>query len=713
MSEPSTATLLEAALVYAARGWRLFPCHTPLATGCSCGRDCGKRQGKHPRTEHGLSDASADPATIRRWWRRWPTANIGLVTGAVSGFVALDIDSYAGGEDSLDELMRSYRALPETVEQLTGGGGRQVLFLHPGVPIKNGVSEIGQGLDVRGDGGYIVAPPSLHLSGRRYAWELSHDPEETPLAAYPDWLKALTLVTARRPAVEADAAIGDGQRNDHLFRLGASMRARGFTEVAILAALEAINATQCYPPLDDDEVAQIAASCGRYPVGTSRNGMHPPPDMMPQADATPPSDEPPSFMPPTSLETATAPWREFLITNKKGEPTENASNMGLVLANHPRWQGKLWWDSVRSTPMIDGGAMTAEHITQVAQWMGVTEHMPIRSLTLLERCLLAECKKHARDLLQTWLNGLPPWDQVPRLDDWLVDVTGIAKTIYAMAVSRILPLSMVARAMDPGCLYRYVVILEGAEEIGKSSLVRALAGDGWYVELAIGLESKESHMMLQGAWVAELAELDSLSRTEETRLKAFITLKEDSYIPKYSNYRVTTPRRTIFIGTTNEASYLKGQTGNTRFLPIKVSQVDMASFRDIREQLFAEALYAYHGNPPQWWRLSEEALREAEDEREQRRIVNIYEQDLEDWLETRRFQGRYMENGEVVYTPIAGETTWEEIARCYLRVDSPERWKDIAMQKQISAALKALGWSADIIWRDGKTRRIWAKAPKV
>src|SRR5262249_44439288 len=215
---------------------------------------------------------------------------------------------------------------------------------------------------------------------------------------------------------------------------------------------------------------------------------------------------------------------------------------GLILANHPVWQEAFWWDSVRSTPMFKQIAMEQEHITEVAQWLGVSEGMPVRSLGLLERCIVAQCKKQPKDLLQQWLQGLPPWDKTPRLNDWLSDVADVKKNAYGIAISRILPLSMVARALDPGCLYRYVVILEGPEESGKSTLVRALAGEGWYVELAIGLETKESHMMLHGAWVAELSELDSLGRTEETRLKAFITLKEDSYIPKYSNYRITTPR---------------------------------------------------------------------------------------------------------------------------------------------------------------------------
>jgi putative DNA primase/helicase len=185
MTDSSTGpSTLDAALSYAARGWHVFPCHTPTPTGCSCRRDCD-RIGKHPRTKNGLLDATTDPATIRRWWKMWPAANIAIRTGAVSGLAVLDQDNLKGGADGRSALERSYGPLPETVQGLTGNGLHE-FFLHPGTPVKNGVETLGAGLNIRGDGGYVVAPPSLHTSGKHYAWELSHLPDETPLAPMPD-----------------------------------------------------------------------------------------------------------------------------------------------------------------------------------------------------------------------------------------------------------------------------------------------------------------------------------------------------------------------------------------------------------------------------------------------------------------------------------------------------------------------------------------------
>lgn len=169
---------IRAALAYAQLlGWSVFPVNWITGAGtCSCGRlDCPS-PGKHPLTEHGLKDATTDPEQIRRWWTRWPDANIAVATGAASGFDVLDIDPRHGGDISLEDLESQHGKLPETAEQITGAGGRHILFRHtPGLKSHNGILP---GIDVKADGGYILAAPSNHLSGQRYAWEESSRPEK-------------------------------------------------------------------------------------------------------------------------------------------------------------------------------------------------------------------------------------------------------------------------------------------------------------------------------------------------------------------------------------------------------------------------------------------------------------------------------------------------------------------------------------------------------
>lgn len=164
--------MLAAALAYAARGWAVVPLHWPIDGGCSCsrGQSC-RTPGKHPLTKHGLEDGSADPDQIRSWWRRWPRANVGIVTGRISGLLGVDID----GPRHPDAMLALLDALgPIDRDQcvghvLTGSGGDHYYLRAPnGGPTKTGWPV--KGIDLRGDGGLLVAPPSVHASGAHYSW---------------------------------------------------------------------------------------------------------------------------------------------------------------------------------------------------------------------------------------------------------------------------------------------------------------------------------------------------------------------------------------------------------------------------------------------------------------------------------------------------------------------------------------------------------------
>lgn len=262
--------LVEAALSYARRGWPVLPIHTVTNGRCSCskGASCAS-PGKHPRAARGLSEASTDTATISSWWGRWPDANVAVRAGADAGFIALDVDPRHGGGVSLEALEQEHGPLPETVEALTGGGGRHLLFKHPGRKVSPKVN-IRPGLDVRGDGSYIVVAPSVHASCKAYSWELSHHPDDTEMAVAPSWFLELVADKPEAPRKltalpgGAGATIPDGQRNAALTRLAGAMRRQGASEAEILAALSEANGTRCKPPLDMVELERIAASVARY-----------------------------------------------------------------------------------------------------------------------------------------------------------------------------------------------------------------------------------------------------------------------------------------------------------------------------------------------------------------------------------------------------------------------------------------------------------------
>lgn len=268
-----------AALGYAARGWLVVPIHNPKLGVCSCRKKDCSSLGKHPRTEHGLKDGSKDSKQIERWWEKWPDANVGILTGQESGLVVLDIDG-TDGKASLQALTAAHGSLPKTLCAKTGRKGTDgkrkgahYYYRAPaGVPIRNSAGILGKGLDIRADGGYVLAPPSVHPSGLLYEWQA----REQPLAEVPPWM--LAKLTGAKPAPAAPEAqraqgevIAEGGRNAALASLAGSMRRRGMTQEAIEAALMKENDARCKPPLAASEVQEIARSVARYepaaPVG--------------------------------------------------------------------------------------------------------------------------------------------------------------------------------------------------------------------------------------------------------------------------------------------------------------------------------------------------------------------------------------------------------------------------------------------------------------
>jgi hypothetical protein len=389
-------------------------------------------------------------------------------------------------------------------------------------------------------------------------------------------------------------------------------------------------------------------------------------------------------------------WCDSLLRTKGGEVKETYGNIVLSLQHIAPWNTQCWYDTVRELPMCGTEALSDTMVGRAALDLEAIIEMPIHHLRLVQAALVYLCRQNPRDLLNEWLDALPPWDKTERLSEWLHDYAHVEKDEYGMDVSRIIPVSMVARARNPGCQFRNVPIFEGPEDCGKSKLVKALAGSAWYREVSHGLEGKEAHMILQGVWVAELAELSSMSKTEENRLKSFITMQADDYIPKFSNLSVSRKRRTIFIGTVNpegDGTYLRGQTGNTRFLPIRVKDIQVDDFEAQREQLFAEALVYYNEHPETWWQLSSEGTLKARDARDARRQGSVYEGSLSDWLIGKT------------------ETTWEQIAENYLLLEAKEKWKDKSLQAEVTKALHACGWRRKQKKKAGRNTWVWIPDP--
>ena len=272
-----TATTLGHALMYLSLDFAVLPLHFPFKRNgvflCSCTREDCRQPAKHPfgrLVRNGLKDASKDAKVVAGWFAN-ASLNIGIATGAVSGIIALDVDPRHGGDETLAVLEREHGPLPETWRFLTGGGGEHILFRHPGHRVPNSAGALGPGLDIRGDGGYIVAPPSRHICGRPYAISVDHHPGDVPPADAPDWLLARIATprkadkakrTAEWRGISRDGA-ANGERNVTIARLAGLLLGRRIDPHVCLDLMLAYNATRCRPPLQDAEIAATVASIAR------------------------------------------------------------------------------------------------------------------------------------------------------------------------------------------------------------------------------------------------------------------------------------------------------------------------------------------------------------------------------------------------------------------------------------------------------------------
>ena len=262
---------------YAERGWPVFPVHSMANGACTCGREDCDKPAKHPcwkrdLIEHGFKDASTDAAMIRRYWKRWPDANIGLATGQASGIIVVDVDPRNGGNETWAELL-DINGQVKTLESVTGGGGTHAYFRAPVEQLKSVAGVLGPGVDTKATGGYVILPPSVHASGHRYEWVA----QELAPATVPDWLQARwpkvrVSSNDHRPSEVLGKPVVEGQRNRRLASLAGSMRRHGASKNAIEVALVEENAGYV-PPLPASEALRVAASISNY-VPAPPGGFH-------------------------------------------------------------------------------------------------------------------------------------------------------------------------------------------------------------------------------------------------------------------------------------------------------------------------------------------------------------------------------------------------------------------------------------------------------
>lgn len=291
---------------------------------------------------------------------------------------------------------------------------------------------------------------------------------------------------------------------------------------------------------------------------------------------------------------------DLLHVMKKKEKifTQCVENICRILRKHPYFQNRIRYDEFRNKleyrPFKENQwrqFQDADVIQVQAQVSIAFEFFQKVSKDMVFDALMAVALENSYDSARDYISSLT-WDKEPRLGTWLAAAYGTPKDAYHQAVGSNWLKGLVKRIVHPGCKFDFVLVLEGEQGVKKSTSLAVLGG-AWHVETTMGTDNKDFFMQFQGKAIIEFSEGETLSRTEVKRMKAIISTQTDTYRPPYQRAMQDFPRRCVFAMTTNQEEYLKDETGNRRWLPVKVykEEADLEWLKVNREQLFAEAYY--------------------------------------------------------------------------------------------------------------------------
>jgi putative DNA primase/helicase len=387
---------------------------------------------------------------------------------------------------------------------------------------------------------------------------------------------------------------------------------------------------------------------------------------------------------------------EFDLVIRRGEVVACTANVYTLLRRAPAWDGVIAFDEFaqrvvkRRAPPYAAGAAVGEweshDDSRTAMWLATTQGFTPSS-ALVAETVEVMARENAFHPVRLYLESLT-WDGTPRISDWLTDLLGAGGSEYVRLVSRFFLIGMVKRVMQPGCKFDYCLVLEGQQGMFKSSALRVLGGE-WFKDTDLDLQNKDAMTALQGAWLYEIAEMDSLTRAEASKQKSFLSRQVDEFRPVYGRREVRLPRQSCFAGTTNSWEWNKDPTGGRRFWPVEVTDVNLHGLIDQRDQLFAEALVAYRANEPCY------------PDRDQQRVLFDPEQ-----LRRQQSEG-YV---DALHDWVFGRTSDFSMAEAVsdgLRMDYSKLTRDV--QTRVGNALKALG-CLRVERRNGMTR-FWYRPP--
>lgn len=377
-----------------------------------------------------------------------------------------------------------------------------------------------------------------------------------------------------------------------------------------------------------------------------------------------------------------------LATTEKGALLMNLDNVVRAMASDSNLKGRFWYDEFLDAIITtwNGPERKWTDADDIALQLYMQRHVGLHriGLTTAHDAVKTTAFHNVKNEVKAYLNALQ-WDGTERLADMLSDGFGAQKTAFTQAVGRCWMVSMVARALQPGCKVDTVPVLEGEQGKRKSSAL-AVMGGKWYSECHESVMSKDFFGVLSGKLLVEISEMHSFTRAEIERIKGIISCQVDRYRKPYGRNTQDHPRQTVLVGTTNRDDWHRDETGGRRFWPVRCGDIDLAWLEVNRDQLFAEAVASFKTGGA-WWDVP---VNEQLAEIDARRDSDAWEPIIEAWLAGRDS----LQMGHLLDDCLSIETAKQ----------------DIMAQRRTGRILRMLGW-AQVVKRDekGKTFKAWTK----
>jgi hypothetical protein len=507
-------------------------------------------------------DDQASIDEVAKWFKDDKT-NIGIVTGKVSGITVIDIDTKSG---QADEMLAKF---PPTLTVQTPSKGYHLYYQYAeGFTVSANAYAQFPNVDLRGDTGYVVAPPSKTEKGEYKIIK------NIPLALFPIHLFPQKKI---KLSITEQTTANNGSRNTTLASfIGKLLQAtkQEEWESEVYPAGQRANLTY-KPPLAEDEVRATFESIMKKEIQRRSELIVSPLQM-----------EDGSMSEPTVVK---------LHRNKSNTPHSNMANVIAVLGQHPYYKDTIKYNVFKQEIEYNNKTLEDSDLYKIQHFLQTQVELPNIGKEAVFAGVLHYATKNSYDEAQDWLKSLV-WDNTPRLLEWLPRTTHVENDEYHQTIGANWLMGMIKRIMIPGCQWDYMLVVTGAQGVRKTSMFRIIGGK-WYKSYTGGIDSKDFYLALRGCMLLDLDEGATLYRSEAIKIKSIITETHDEYRAPYDRIMKKYPRRFVFSMSTNDATPFQDVTGNRRYwvLDIPNQTIDTEWLEENRDQLFAEA-YHYFKN---------------------------------------------------------------------------------------------------------------------